>query len=287
MRDFTEAHAGHPDRGIYTSRRRQRRVRRARARTQLAIVGLAVVTGALALYWYGPWAEGRLGPELSTIARNPAAATDPPAPAATPPIDLPELDASDALVRSLARGISAHPRIASLLATDGLIRRVVASVAAASRGMSSAAQLDVVKPAEGFTVVESGGRTRVDPAGYRRYDALAAAFGSLDPQGVAETYRRLQPLFEEAYAELGLGKGTFDDALARTFGGYLAVEVPADPPALVTDGALYAFADPALEASSPVAKQLMRMGPDNAHRVQAAMQELARAMGIEPRDPGS
>ena len=48
----------------------------------------------------------------------------------------------------------------------------------------------------------------------------------------------------------------------------------------------YHFADPALEALSPAQKQLLRLGPGNARRVQAKLRELAPALGLDVADPG-
>ena len=125
----------------------------------------------------------------------------------------------------------------------------------------------------------------IDPASYHRYDGVTEAFVSLDAQGVASLYRRIQPLCDRAYEELGLPGGTFEDALARAFGRLLAVRVPSGPIEVVPDEAVYKFADPDLEASSPAAKHLIRMGPANAGRVQEKLRELARAMGVQPSSP--
>ncbi|MCL4837280.1 MAG: DUF3014 domain-containing protein, partial [Thermoanaerobaculia bacterium] len=43
------------------------------------------------------------------------------------------------------------------------------------------------------------------------------------------------------------------------------------------------FADPELEALPPAAKHLLRLGPDNARRVQEKLRALAAAVPLTPR----
>jgi hypothetical protein len=50
------------------------------------------------------------------------------------------------------------------------------------------------------------------------------------------------------------------------------------------DGAVYAFADPKLEALGPVEKHLLRMGPRNARLVQQKAREIETSLGLaKPR----
>lgn len=201
--------------------------------------------------------------------------------------DLPALAASDSLVRRLAEELSERPRWASWLATDGLVRRFVAAVVSVSVGSSPAEHLGFLAPDEDFAVRETEGSTVVAPASYRRYDLVATTFASLDTEGTARLYDRLHPLFEEAHAELGVGEGSFDAAFARAVGRLLAVQVPEGPVELGADGGVWVFCEPELEALSPAAKHLLRMGPENARRTQGKLRELADAIGIEPRAPDS
>lgn len=197
---------------------------------------------------------------------------------------LPALSASDELVRRLAEGLSTRPRIAAWLATDGLVRRFVVVVANVAQGVSPASHLEFMKPSGSFAVEDSAGRMWVDPKSYQRYDGLAAAFASLDAAGTAKLFQRIRPLCEQAYRELGL-RESFDDALAQAFGRLLAVRVPRGEVDVAPSSAMYGFTDENLEALSPAAKHLLRMGPDNARLVQAKLRELADAMGVEPRTP--
>lgn len=221
--------------------------------------------------------------ETAEPAPSPDAGDDPTSTsaAADSALDLPRLDASDEFIRRVAEGLSARPGWASWLAADDLVRRFVASVVQVSSGSSPASRLEHLAPQESFRVREFEGRTVIDPASYRRYDLLMATFVSLDEEGTARLYRQLHPLFEEAHRELGFPEDSFDEALARAVRTLLAVEVPEGPVEVEEDEGVYIFRDPELEALTPAEKQLIRMGPDNARRIQAKLRELADAMEID------
>src|SRR5258706_3941369 len=115
------------------------------------LVTAAAGTGAYFLYGYKP-----------TPLPVPAALalTEVPPPPAQPlggaanPIVLPPLDASDGLVREMVKGMSANPRVASWLASKGLIRNFTVVVAAVAEGKSPTHQLPMLRPLSSFSVVE-------------------------------------------------------------------------------------------------------------------------------------
>jgi hypothetical protein len=114
---------------------------------------------------------------------------------------------------------------------------------------------------------------------------MTATVVSLDTQGTARLFARLEPLMEDAYHELGLEDEPFRQVLGRAFGRLLAVDFPESPPELAHPGVEYIYANPRLEDLSPVEKDLLRVGPENGRRIQAKLRELAAAMGITPVAP--
>ena len=195
-----------------------------------------------------------------------------------PALDLPALDASDAFVREFVTGLSEHPQLASWLVTDDLAYRFVRSTVALAHGQSPREHVDFMTPEGDFAVQERDGGLAVDPAGYSRYNLLAEIFSSLSTENGARLYRQLYPLFEEAFAELGVPNVTFDDLTSQAVDNLIAAQVPASPPAVAPSTAMYAYTDSRLEARSPAEKHLMRMGPQNAARVQAKLRELRDAI---------
>src|SRR5687767_5445661 len=86
------------------------------------IIGVLVLAAAVAAFLY---LRRDAEPPVSTegsLATESAVPPSAPLGVEVEPIELPPLDATDELVRSLVRTLSSHPRIAAWLTTDGLIR---------------------------------------------------------------------------------------------------------------------------------------------------------------------
>lgn len=198
------------------------------------------------------------------------------------PVAVPPLGESDPLVRTLVRALSNHPTIAAWLATNGLIRNFTVAVANIADGVAPAKQLSALRPSAAFLVVESGGKSYIDPRSYNRYTALADAVASVDPAGAARLYATLKPRIEEASGELGLPARRFDEVLEQAFVAVLRTPTP-DRPLQVRPndvGIGYGFVDPPLEGLSAAQKPLVRMGPRNARIIKTRLREIALALGI-------
>ena len=181
-------------------------------------------------------------------------------------------------MRTLARTLSNHPQLAKWLAPEGLVRRFVASVVNVADDESPRPHLGFLSPRGSFRVAEDHGDLIIDPASYRRYDEAVAILTSLDTADGLRLYRQLQPLFDEAYRELGYPSGNFDRALLSAIDRLLATEIPDGPIVLKRRVKNYGFADPRLEALSPIQKQLLRLGPDNARQVQRKLRVVREAL---------
>lgn len=270
---------------------------RRRRRTLLRVLaaGLVLVAGAVVF-----WLRGRdelpapTPPSIPPVAEvEPAPVPTPaPVPAAeplsesavpvTPSEPLPTLSESDPFVRRLAASLSSRPEVVTWLASDELIRRVVAGVDAIAQGLSPLEQVPTaMRPQGAFEVVSSGeGAEIAAPSAHARYDTLAEVVSGLDSQGLVRAYRELQPLFEEAYRDLGHPKGSFDASLRAAIFELLATPSVMGEPLLERRTLGHAFADPALEGLSEAQKHLLRFGPVNALRVRSKLRELALALGI-------
>lgn len=242
------------------------------------IVGVLVILGAGGA-WF--WLQSRDSDEAS-VGREDVADTSAIRTGPTEPLeDLPELDASDELVRRMAAGLSSHPGLAEWLVTDDLVRRFVGAVVRVAAGRSPREPLEFMDPEGDFRVREPGDTAVVAPDSYRRYDPVAATFGSLDTRGTAELYGRLRPLFQEAYRDLGFTNEPFEVMLARAVETLLAVPVPEGPVEVMPDGAeAWEYRDPELEELKPAQKHLLRMGPENIRRIQSKLRGLAEALDL-------
>jgi hypothetical protein len=253
-----------------------------------AIIAIAAVSVLVALgsilvvvLWPKPAVEpAKAAPRTETEAPAPSPAPELGAPD-VPPIELPPLDESDALVRRLVSELSSRPELAEWLLTEGLVRRITAAVDNVAEGRSPKVHVKHLRPTVPFAVAEDGeGFVMADAAS--RYATHLAVFTSLDPDGTARLYAQTKPLFQEAYRDLGYPQGNFDAALSRAIGHLLATPVPMDEPRLILRGT-YSFADPDLERLSPAQKHLLRLGADGARQAQAHLRAIADALGVARR----
>lgn len=206
------------------------------------------------------------------------------APPAAPEIELPALEESDELVRSLAEPLSSHPRFVRWLVPDGLVRRLVASVANVARGESPRTHLRFLEPERGFAASERGDELSIDRRSYARYDVIAEVFTSLDTATVVRLYRQLEPLFDEAYRDLGYPSGDFDEPLAKAIDHLLATPIPTGAVELERRATSYHLADPALEGLSPAQKHFLRMGSSNMRQVHAKLRLMRTALRLPRSD---
>jgi hypothetical protein len=245
-------------------------------------VGVGLVLGLAAAWYFGT----RDGPAESTPAKARTATqttADVSRRRAEPgeAIDLPPLDQSDAILRALVNRLSSQPAIAAWLTTDGLIRNLVVVVQNVADGETPAAHLAAVKPKGAFATRTSGGATWIDPASYRRYDAIAEAVEGLDARGVARLYATVKPRIDDAYRELMGADAQFARTLERAIVQILRTPVIDEDVQLHAGSVTYAFANPALEGLSGAQRQLLRMGPRSVRIVKAKVREVAGFLGID------
>ena len=279
-----------------TRRSPEARRRRSKALPAVVVAALLAALGLASFHFFGAGeerAEAPPAPEAAEIAAIPSepaesepaqveeqgTAPEPPEEAISlPSLDESDLDESDPLVRKTAGGLSARPELRAWLTTPDLVRRFVAGVASVAAGESPREQLLFLAPKEGFQVVPRDGGLVADPRTHARYDLAADVFTSLDVPALVRAYRLLAPLFEVAFADLGLPDGGFEKTLHRAIRELLEAPPIEAPVELRRVGNLYEYADEELEGRSPAQRHLLRMGPGNALRIQAKLREIESAL---------
>lgn len=245
------------------------------------LAAVAVIVVAAAAAWFSVSWRQQAQPTPSSAAAPPAEPAPPPLGATAAPIELPPLADTDALVRQLVRALSAHPTVTRWLATDGLIRNFVVVVENIAYGALPSRHVPALRPREPFRTIAGEDELTIDPRGYERYAAIAAAAESIDASGAARLYTSLKPRIEDAYAELGRNE-PFDAALERAIVALLGTPALEGRVSIVPKGIVFGFEDPRLERLTPAQKQLARMGPANARTIQRKLREIAAALGIPP-----
>lgn len=243
------------------------------------LVGLAgVAAGALLAFWWMSRSQP-VAPAPPTIAArdNETSASSRPVRQA---LDLPALQESDSLLRSLVQALSQHPTLARLLATDGLVRSATLAVVQIGDGRTPVASLKAVRPSSRLGLIGPGAG-RIDPATYDRWNSVASALVSISPADAAQLYVNIKPLVDQAYIEMGQGGGDFDRAIVR------AIQVLGETPATPVDAQLlrrqgyFEYEDPALRALRPVQKQFLLLGPENQRQIMTWLRQFAAALDLQ------
>ena len=259
-----------------------------RRRIRLAVIGAVVVALAVGAYLYfrrggrvpSPPLPSWLETPTPDVAALPTEPPTPPRPTPGPTLTPVAEETLDEVVRRLVAALSSHPAIAKLLATQGLVQRFVVSVDNVAEGKSPRRNLIVLDPRDDFEVSRQGERMFIDPKSYRRYDTIAAAVASIDASGAAEAFAELEPRLDQQYRELGYPDRRFRDSLKRALERLERVPVPEGKIEVRPKLKSYRFSDVRLEGLSAAEKHIVRMGPENAKKVQAKLRELRAALGL-------
>lgn len=258
------------------------------------IIGLIVLVGIGVAAWR--WlVSPPASPETIAAAPSPPAAatqqTLPPSPAEpvpAHPIDVPPdapAEATAADLESALVDLVGKRRFQSLFRLQDLPRRIVATVDNLGREQASASLWPVDPPSGPFTTDRSGDAEVIATANYARYQRYVEMLESLDREYAVTAYRRLYPLLQKSYENLGYPGRHFNDRLVEVIDLLLATPEPGDPlrvrlPEFSEDlrperpWVLYQFEDPALQQLSAGQRMLLRSGPDNMHRVKQVLRAL-------------
>lgn len=273
------------------------------------IAGLLVaIAGAGTTLWW--MYRGKVVPP-PPVAQAPAPVPAAPAPTATPPAEvgpkhpieplaaasqpqpLPGLDDAEAVVSEALGALVGRSGAMAFLQPDGFVRRVVVTVDNLARPMA-ASRLWPVQPTPGkLQRIVAGDAELIAPDNARRYEPFVAFVASVEPARAAAVYRRLYPLFQQAYAELGYPKGHFNDRLVEVVDHLLAAPEPAVPPAVrlvevkgevpsTRPWVRYEFADEKLESLSAGQKIMVRIGVNHERRLKGWLSGFRQAI-VSPR----
>lgn len=257
--------------------------------TVILVLVAAVVVAAIVFFYWSPAQE-----EAQDVSLPPSSMTLEPEPAAEPEVarpvyeapkpepqeePLPELSNSDqSVLDSFAKLAADAP---TMIVPEEVIRKFVRAANAIEEGKVVHEYRPLVSPAPPFQAERNGTvdeqQTQqyiLSPKNYARYDKYVATLEAIDTDALVSVYKRFYPLLEEAYSEMGLKKGNFHTVMLGSIDNLLAAPIVEEEILLVRPKVFYQYADPALEKLPNSHKLLLRMGPDNARRVQAKLQEL-------------
>jgi len=257
----------------------------------VAFVVLLVVAGA-ALWWRHqrpvppivamPAPGAAFSPTPPPAAPPPPPAIKHPLPRPEPPENLPPVDRADAFIENEVVHLLGRKDVREFIEVHGLARRFVATVNNLA-GDDASASLWPVKPTPGhFQAQVRGAETVIGPANAARYTPFVRFAQTIDARRAVGLYRRLYPILQAAYEDLGFPGKYLNDRVVEVIDNLLATPAISEPIVVrrfAADGggppsALYIYADPSLEARSAGQKILLRVGHENAAVLTAKLGEI-------------
>jgi hypothetical protein len=241
--------------------------------------GILLVVGGLGLYL------------LRDNVPEPEPVADEPAPAVPAPVDpspavvdapaeptrtlpLPPLVESDADVVGGLTEVFGQKAIEQHLVPERVVRNIVVSIDNVPRALMALEQRPIAPTPGDFITSGDDDAIVLAPENYARYEPFVALVANIDAKTLVSFYRGLEPLFQEAYEDLGHPDASFDTRLAEVIEHLLQTPTPRGEIALVQPSVLYRYADERLEKLSAGQKVLIRMGVDNATIVKGKLREI-------------
>ncbi|MEN8687334.1 MAG: DUF3014 domain-containing protein [Desulfuromonadales bacterium] len=223
-------------------------------------------------------------PAAKPVIEHPIAPTPEELEAAAPVLDpaqpLPELKDSDTPMADILAKLFTDQKLDRFFVLEHFIERFVVMVDNLPRAELPRTHRPVKQTPKTFIARGERGQLTIDPANYQRYTPLVKILAALDTRQTVAVYKRLYPLFQEAYEGLGYPDAYFNDRLIEVIDHLLATPQVADPVHLVQPKALYLFADPDMEALSAGRKILIRCGPENAIRIKSILRDYRRELAV-------
>lgn len=226
-------------------------------------------------------------PAPSAPPRDDGTTADVPVPGETPPAEpeepLPELNQSSPVLTEALAGLFGADTLNALFNLDEIARRFVVTVDNLPNRKLPRRNLLFPRPvAGGFQVAGEGDALTIAPDNAARYTPFVQLATSVDTQQLVAVYVRFYPLFQEAYAELGIPGAYFNDRLVEVIDHLLATPDVEGPLRLVRPHVFYQYADQELEALSAGQKTLLRMGNANAAQIKDKLRALREALTGSP-----
>jgi hypothetical protein len=200
------------------------------------------------------------------------------APVIAPEKPLPELNQSDTPMAEILARLFADEHLDRFFILEHFIERFVVMVDNLPRQQLPKTHRPIKQTPGKFLVQGERDQLTIDPANYQRYAPLVKMLSALNTKQVVAVYKRLYPLFQEAYEGLGYPDAYFNDRLIEVIDHLLATPQVADPVFLQQPKALYLYADPELEALSAGRKILIRSGLENAIKLKSILRDYRQEL---------
>lgn len=263
--------------------------------TNTGVVAVAAIGIAAGLLWWRSQQDSGQAVTAAPPAALPAPVPAPPA--SEPAIKFPvETAAAPLTVRDLPEafaGLLGRTAVSSFLQLDDFPRRFVATVDNLGRAHAPPLSWPVNPTAGRFTVQDGEGGAVISADNSARYTPFVLLAERVDATRAVELYRRMYPMLQQAYRDIGFPNRYFNDRLIEVIDLLLATPEPGAPPAVrltevkgpipsVRPWVRYEFADPALESLTAGQKILVRVGSVNERRLKARLADIRQQLTRSP-----
>lgn len=194
-------------------------------------------------------------------------------------VELPSLNDSDDFVFEGLRALQNGAALIRVLADEQLIRSIVVFVDNISRGDFPQNGLPYKRIGQEMSVRNIDENLFVmDASAHDRFNQIIDTFVAVDTEQAMILYRTLQPLFQQAYAEIGSRNVNFDDTLRSAINAVLRSPNIEGPYQLVKPSVMFLYADANIENMEEMQKQLIRIGPENTEKLKAKLRQFSEQL---------
>ncbi len=158
--------------------------------------------------------------------------------------------------------------------TERLVRNLVVTIDNMPRQQLALNQRPVQPTPGDFITSGEEDAMVLAPENFARYEPFLALVSNVDAKTLVSFYRGLEPLFQQAYEELGHPDASFTARLNEVIEHLLQTPTPRGEIALVQPSVLYKYEDERLEKLSAGQKLMIRMGVDNATVLKGKLREI-------------
>ena len=194
------------------------------------------------------------------------------------------LDLSDqAIKQGLITALRA-PLLSALVVNESIIANLVASITNTAQGRLPENVSLLTPPIQEFGVFKKADNHFISPESFTRYNVYAQTFDQIDTSDLLALLAQYEPQILTNFEQIAEPNADFTDTLITAINRLLDTPSVNLPIPVVSDSAMYKFANPQLEALLPAQKQLLRMGPDNMRMVKAKLRDLRTALASKQQD---
>jgi hypothetical protein len=204
------------------------------------------------------------------------------------PEPLPPLDNSDSNIQAKLETLLADEVFldkSALMLNNELIRKMVLGIDNLGRGEISYKYPPATISIESFERFVSAAPPQQDApryfmgeATFSRYNQAIAVFSAIDKVALAKFYRWSQPLWQQAYNELGNAEVSFNKVTITALDRLLSAPDIEGDIVLTRPSVMFKYADPDLEKRSDSDKLMLRLGSDNRRILKAALREFKKEL---------